>query len=172
AGGASRIGRAAESLKAKVSAVEEELIQVKAKSRQDTLNYPAKLNLKIGGLAMAVGSADFAPTKAMLDVFEDLSRRADAQLERWSAIARADVPRGHSDAEREHEDEAELASVERDRAQEQDEGGGRRHEPAGETEGRERTPAERGRGSLVLVRVAMRVRVTDARRDHPRTERD
>ncbi|TMG37902.1 MAG: glycosyl hydrolase [Chloroflexi bacterium] len=92
AGGASRIGRAAESLKAKVSAVEEELIQVKAKSRQDTLNYPAKLNLKIGGLAMAVGSADFAPTKAMLDVFEDLSRRADAQLERWSAIAKADVP--------------------------------------------------------------------------------
>src|SRR5207245_488250 len=73
-------------------AVEEELIQVKAKSRQDTLNYPAKLNLKIGGLAMAVGSADFAPTKAMLDVFDDLSRRADAQLGRWSAIAKADVP--------------------------------------------------------------------------------
>jgi len=92
AGGASRIGRAAASLKAKVSAVEEELIQVKAKSRQDTLNYPAKLNLKIGGLAMAVGSADFAPTKAMLDVFEDLSRRADAELGRWSAIAEADVP--------------------------------------------------------------------------------
>src|SRR2546428_566860 len=92
AGQSSRIGRAAAALKAKVSAVEEELIQVKAKSRQDTLNYPAKLNLKIGGLAMAVGSADFAPTKAMLDVFEDLSRRADAQLERWSAIAKADVP--------------------------------------------------------------------------------
>lgn len=32
--------------------MEEELIQVKAKSRQDTHNYPAKLNLKIGGLAI------------------------------------------------------------------------------------------------------------------------
>ncbi len=92
AGGASRIGRAAASLKAKLSRVEEELIQVKAKSRQDTLNYPAKLNLKIGGLAMAVGSADFAPTKAMNEVFADLSRRADAHLERWHAIAKTDVP--------------------------------------------------------------------------------
>jgi hypothetical protein len=91
-GGASRIGRAATSLKTKLSAVEEELIQVKAKSRQDTLNYPAKLNLKIGGLAMSVGSADFAPTKAMHDVFADLSRRADAQLDRWRGIAKTDVP--------------------------------------------------------------------------------
>src|SRR5205807_1670159 len=47
-----RVRRGASSLKTKLSAVEEELIQVKAKSRQDTLNYPAKLNLKIGGLAV------------------------------------------------------------------------------------------------------------------------
>ncbi len=91
-GGASRLKRPAAALKQKMSAVEEELIQVKAKSRQDTLNYPAKLNLKIGGLAMAVGSADFAPTRAMTAVFEDLSRRADAQLARWRAIAKDDVP--------------------------------------------------------------------------------
>jgi hypothetical protein len=75
-----------------MAAVEGELIQVKAKSRQDTLNYPAKLNLKIGGLAMAVGGSDFAPTSAMYDVFEDLSRRADAQLAKWRQIAKADVP--------------------------------------------------------------------------------
>lgn len=50
-------------LKAKIASVKEELIQVKAKSRQDTLNYPAKLNLKIGGLAML-------PTS--IEVFEDL----------------------------------------------------------------------------------------------------
>src|SRR5207244_11938901 len=42
-----RVRRGASSLKTKIAAVEEELIQVKAKSRQDTLNYPAKLNLKI-----------------------------------------------------------------------------------------------------------------------------
>jgi len=75
-----------------MAAVEEELIQVKAKSRQDTLNYPAKLNLKIGGLAIAVGGADFAPTKAMYDVFDDLSKRAEAQLVKWRQIAKTDVP--------------------------------------------------------------------------------
>ena len=90
--GAARLRRAATALKTKIGSVEEELIQVKAKSRQDTLNYPAKLNLKIGGLAMAVGSADFAPTKAMDEVFADLSKRADVQLAKWQQIAKADVP--------------------------------------------------------------------------------
>jgi hypothetical protein len=90
--GGARLRRAAGALKAKIAAVEEELIQVKAKSRQDTLNYPAKLNLKIGGLAMAVGGADFAPTKAMYEVFGDLSKRAETQLVKWRAIAKTDVP--------------------------------------------------------------------------------
>jgi hypothetical protein len=90
--GGARLRRAAGALKTKMAGVEEELIQVKAKSRQDTLNYPAKLNLKIGGLAMAVGSADFAPTKAMYDVFDDLSKRAETQLTKWRAIAKTDVP--------------------------------------------------------------------------------
>lgn len=90
--GGARLRRAAASLKTKLAGVEEELIQVKAKSRQDTLNYPAKLNLKIGGLALSVGSADFAPTKAMYDVFEDLSKRAETQLTKWGAIAKTDVP--------------------------------------------------------------------------------
>ena len=91
-GGAARLRRAASALKTKMASVEEELIQVKAKSRQDTLNYPAKLNLKIGGLAMAVGGADFAPTRGMYDVFDDLSKRAEAQLVKWRAIAKTDVP--------------------------------------------------------------------------------
>src|SRR5438046_3155270 len=87
-----RVRRGASSLKTKIAAVEEELIQVTAKSRKDTLNYPAKLNLKIGGLAMSVGGADFAPTKAMYDVFDDLSKRAETQLVKWRAIAKTDVP--------------------------------------------------------------------------------
>ncbi|TMF73451.1 MAG: glycosyl hydrolase [Chloroflexi bacterium] len=90
--GGARLRRAAGALKTKMAGVEEELIQVKAKSRQDTLNYPAKLNLKIGGLAMAVGGADFAPTKAMYDVFDDVSKRAETQLTKWRAIAKTDVP--------------------------------------------------------------------------------
>ena len=36
--------------------------------------------------------AGFAPTRAMVEVFEDLSRRADVQLAKWQNIAKSDVP--------------------------------------------------------------------------------
>jgi hypothetical protein len=85
--GETRILSASAALRRKASAVEEELVQVKAKSRQDTLNYPAKLNAKLASLLGAVGAADFAPTQGMQDVFADLSRRVDAQVKRWDALA-------------------------------------------------------------------------------------
>jgi photosystem II stability/assembly factor-like uncharacterized protein len=91
-GGESRLLNAAAALRKKASAVEEELVQVKAKSRQDTLNYPAKLNAKIAGLLGAVGGADFAPTRGMRDVYADLALRVDAQVEKWNALAAADIP--------------------------------------------------------------------------------
>ncbi|MEK7861656.1 MAG: glycosyl hydrolase, partial [Chloroflexota bacterium] len=90
-GGQRRLVTAAGALTRKASAVEEELIQVKAKSRQDTLNYPAKLNAKLAGLLGSVGGADFAPTKGMRDVFEDLSRRVDAQIAKWDALRASEI---------------------------------------------------------------------------------
>jgi hypothetical protein len=91
-GGEARLTNAASSLRKKASAVEEELVQVKAKSRQDTLNYPAKLNAKMAGLLGAVGGADFAPTQGMRDVYADLERRVDAQVKKWDALVRTDIP--------------------------------------------------------------------------------
>ncbi len=90
-GGAGRVVTAAAALRRKASAIEEELVQVKAKSRQDTLNHPAKLNAKLAGLLGSIGGSDFAPTKGMRDVFDDLTRRVDAQIARWDALAASDV---------------------------------------------------------------------------------
>jgi hypothetical protein len=90
-GGQARVARAAATLRQKASAIEEELVQVKAKSRQDTLNYPAKLNAKVASLGGYIGSADFAPTKGMRDVFDDVSKRVDAQIAKWAALARGEV---------------------------------------------------------------------------------
>lgn len=90
-GGQSRLVSAAAALRKKASAIEEELVQVKAKSRQDTLNFPAKLNAKLVSLVGIIGGADFAPTQGMRDVFADLSRRVDVQVERWHALAAKDV---------------------------------------------------------------------------------
>jgi photosystem II stability/assembly factor-like uncharacterized protein/DNA-binding FrmR family transcriptional regulator len=83
--------KAAAKLRRELTAIEEELIQTKAKSRQDTLNFPIKLNAKLGGLAAAVAMGDAAPTRSMREVFRDLSRRADAQLARLERTMRTDV---------------------------------------------------------------------------------
>jgi photosystem II stability/assembly factor-like uncharacterized protein len=91
-GGESRLLAASGSLRRKASAIEEALVQVKAKSRQDTLNYPAKLNAKLAGLLGSIGGADFAPTKGMQDVYDDLARRVDAQLAKWDALVASDIP--------------------------------------------------------------------------------
>ncbi len=74
------IEKAGKSLKEKLAAIEEELIQVKAKTRQDTLNFPAKLNAKLAALAGTVSSADAAPTKSQYQLFDDLVARIDVQL--------------------------------------------------------------------------------------------
>ena len=74
--------KAAAKLRRELTSIEEELIQTKAKSRQDTLNFPIKLNAKLGGLAAAIGAGDAAPTRSMHEVFADLSRRIDVQLAR------------------------------------------------------------------------------------------
>ena len=80
------IAQAAGPLKEQLSAIEEELIQTKAKTRQDTLNHPAKLNAKLAALAGAVGTVQAAPTKQEYALFEDLSARVDAQLQRLQEV--------------------------------------------------------------------------------------
>ncbi|HEX6483401.1 MAG TPA: hypothetical protein VF043_31530 [Ktedonobacteraceae bacterium] len=83
-----RLGR---SIKEKLSPVEDELIQFKAKSRQDTLNYPAKLNAKLATLGGVVSSADAAPTRQEYELFNDLVARIDVQLERLREIIDTEV---------------------------------------------------------------------------------
>jgi photosystem II stability/assembly factor-like uncharacterized protein len=83
-----RIGKAA---KEQLKAIEDELIQAKAKTRQDTLNYPTKLNGKLANLAGVVGSTQAAPTKQSYEVFEDLSQRIGVQLKQLQEVLDTDV---------------------------------------------------------------------------------
>jgi photosystem II stability/assembly factor-like uncharacterized protein len=86
------ITAAAKALKEELSAVEEEIIQVKAKSRQDVLNYPIKLNNKLAALSSVVASADAAPTDASYAVFADLSAKLDTQLAKLKEVMETDLP--------------------------------------------------------------------------------
>ena len=86
------IADAGKQLDKKMIEVEEALIQTKAKSSQDVLNYPIRLNNQLVALGGVVASADSAPTQASYDVFETLSKQLDQQLSKWNQILTADVP--------------------------------------------------------------------------------
>lgn len=87
-----QIAAAGKALVAKLAAGEERLIQVKAKSNQDTLNFPVMLNAKLAYLAELVGGAEAAPTASQQALFEDLAARAGEQLGAVRAALEADLP--------------------------------------------------------------------------------
>jgi hypothetical protein len=72
--------------------VEEALIQTKARSSQDVLNYPIRLNNQLVALGGVVASADAAPTQASYEVFDMLSRQLDEQMAKWKQILSTDLP--------------------------------------------------------------------------------
>jgi hypothetical protein len=85
------IADAGKTLDKKITEVEETLIQTKAKSGQDVLNFPVRLNNHLVALGGVVGSADTAPTKQSYEVFDMLSKAVDEQLAKWKAIISTDV---------------------------------------------------------------------------------
>lgn len=86
------ISQEAKKLNEKLSAVEEELIQVKIKSSQDALNYPIKLNNKLAALASTVASADTKPTRQSYEVFQELSTAVTKHLAHLKEILDKDLP--------------------------------------------------------------------------------
>ena len=86
------MANAGQQLDKKMTAVEEVLIQTKARSNQDVLNYPIRLNNYLVALDGVVDSADSAPTQASYEVFDMLARQLDEQREKWKQILNADIP--------------------------------------------------------------------------------
>jgi photosystem II stability/assembly factor-like uncharacterized protein len=89
---AKRVVEQGAALRKKISAIEEELIQVNSKASEDELNYPTKLNSEFGYLQNAVDSADASPTEAERAVFAQLDQQLESQLVSWRAVLAQDVP--------------------------------------------------------------------------------
>ena len=83
---------AADKLHDKLHDAEEQLIQVKARSSQDTLNFPAMLNAKLSALAAFVGGSESAPTQAQEQLCEDLAARVEEQMRAVDAALAEDLP--------------------------------------------------------------------------------
>jgi len=75
----------------KLSAVEENLYQVRNRSGQDPLNFPIKLNNRIGALGRSVMTGDARPTAAAYTVYRELSAELDAQLKQLEHVIGTDV---------------------------------------------------------------------------------
>ena len=89
---AKAVADAGKQLDKKMTEIEEVLIQTKAKSNQDVLNYPIRLNNYLVALGGVVASSDSAPTQISYDVFDTLSKQLDEQLAKWKTVLSIDVP--------------------------------------------------------------------------------
>ena len=84
-----------------LASVEQEVYQVKNQSGQDPLNYPIKLNNKIAALMGVIESADHRPTQQTYEVFEELSKALNAELQKKDATLKTDLPRLNAAFQRE-----------------------------------------------------------------------
>ncbi|MFZ9661110.1 MAG: VPS10 domain-containing protein, partial [Chitinophagaceae bacterium] len=80
-----------ESIQKKLDAIEEALHQTKAKSSQDVLNFPIRLNDKLSGLFDVANSGNMAPSKQVGEVLKELSRLSDQEILKFKNIMDSDV---------------------------------------------------------------------------------
>tara|TARA_B100001079_G_scaffold162211_1_gene139085 strand:+ start:308 stop:3448 length:3141 start_codon:yes stop_codon:yes gene_type:complete len=85
------VTKAGKELVKSLSTIEERLIQVKSKSRQDPLNYPIRLDNKIAALVGVVSSVDARPTAQSYDVLEDLVAQAQVHYKKLNKVLTNDL---------------------------------------------------------------------------------
>ncbi len=83
---------AADTLVKNLSAVEEEIYQVRNQSGQDPLNFPIKINNRLASLMRAVNSGDGKPIAAAPLIFNDLVAELKVQTDRLDRVLKTDLP--------------------------------------------------------------------------------
>ncbi len=79
-----------------ISAIEEELYQVKNQSNQDPLNFPIKLNNRLASLRRSVETGDARPTDGAYKVFKELSQELDTYLIKLHTVIHKHQPKLNS----------------------------------------------------------------------------
>ena len=69
-----------------LTTIEEALHQTKAKSGQDVLNFPIRLDDKLAGVFENAAAGYIAPTKQVQEAYAELKALADVQLKQFDAI--------------------------------------------------------------------------------------
>lgn len=77
----------------KLTAIEEALYQTNAKSPQDVLNFPIRLNNKLASVAGTAGTGDNRPTDQAEQVRKELTQQVDGELGKLRRVLSEDLPR-------------------------------------------------------------------------------
>ena len=83
-----------------LSAVEEEIYQVRNQSGQDPLNFPIKINNRFASLLRVVNTGDGKPIANAEPIFKDLSAELKVQTDRLQHVLAADLPAFNTESQR------------------------------------------------------------------------
>jgi hypothetical protein len=84
----------------KLSAVEEEIYQVRNQSNQDPLNFPIKINNRLATLLRTVTTGDGKPIGNAEPIFNDLVQELKVQTDRLQQVLATDLPRFNAELRR------------------------------------------------------------------------
>ncbi len=82
----------ADRLTRNLSAVEEDIYQVRNQSGQDPLNFPIKTNNRLASLLRVAGTGDGKPTGNVIPIFNDLKAELKAETDRLQQVLTTDLP--------------------------------------------------------------------------------
>jgi photosystem II stability/assembly factor-like uncharacterized protein len=84
--------RAAAAFNAKMTPIEEQLIQVNMKASEDNLRYPNRLNEQYDTFISTADAQDVRPTEPQLQVFAELHSRLSEELAKWKTLVDSQPP--------------------------------------------------------------------------------
>jgi hypothetical protein len=95
-----KLKAAGDTLTKNLSAVEEEIYQVRNQSGQDPLNFPIKLNNRLATLLSMVCHGDGKPIGNALPVFKDLTAELKVQTDKLQQVLTRDLTAFNTEAKR------------------------------------------------------------------------
>ena len=86
------IRKSAADLEAQLAKVSDDVVEKRIKANEDSLAYPARVDIRLAGLATSVSNeTDSAPTEPGTRQFDKLKKLVDQQLAAWDELQRSDV---------------------------------------------------------------------------------
>ncbi|HEX6642475.1 MAG TPA: glycosyl hydrolase, partial [Thermoanaerobaculia bacterium] len=95
-----RLKQTGDRLTASLSAVEEEIYQVRNQSGQDPLNFPIRINNRLASLLGIVSAGDGKPIANAVPIFNDLKAELKVQTDRLAQVIARDLAAFNTEARR------------------------------------------------------------------------